>query len=247
MDLISWKLVRLVAVLALALWVPVLVWHAVNAGAGGERRFPVAVLWSLAASAAGFVVLVLAPLAPRLGRAIRLTAGAGGAAGLLAHWSWGWELDLWPRTGGAVLAAVFIGQALAAVLAGAVTLSTALGHAYLTATDMTIAPLRRLSTLFAAAVAVRAMWVVLVGGGLMTLALRRGTLETSALHGQLLMLAVRGVVGLLLPAVFAYMVRETVRLRATQSATGILYFTLVLVYIGELASQYLVHRLGLPL
>ena len=60
------------------------------------------------------------------------------------------------------------------------------------------------------------------------------------------MMSVRLAVGLLVPLVFAYMVWETVRLRATQSATGILYFTLVLAYVGELTGLYLARVTGVP-
>ena len=46
---------------------------------------------------------------------------------------------------------------------------------------------------------------------------------------------------------FAYMVADCVRLRSTQSATGILYFGSVFAYIGELASQQLLLDCGWPL
>ena len=45
--------------------------------------------------------------------------------------------------------------------------------------------------------------------------------------------------GILGPAAFAYMVRETARLRSTQSATGILYMALIFVVYGEFLARYL--------
>ena len=54
-------------------------------------------------------------------------------------------------------------------------------------------------------------------------------------------------VGLVAVAVFAYMVSDCVRIRSTQSATGILYFGSVMAYIGELASPYLTRELGWPI
>ena len=51
---------------------------------------------------------------------------------------------------------------------------------------------------------------------------------------------------MLIPSVFCYMVWRTVKLRATQSATGILYFGLVLIYLGELAALQLTRELGIP-
>ena len=41
------------------------------------------------------------------------------------------------------------------------------------------------------------------------------------------------------PAVLAWMTWETAKLRATQSATGILYVDLFMVMIGELVAKYL--------
>ena len=46
-------------------------------------------------------------------------------------------------------------------------------------------------------------------------------------------------------AVFAYMIWDCVRRRSTQSATGILYLTMVFVFIGELTAQYLLRWKGL--
>jgi hypothetical protein len=49
----------------------------------------------------------------------------------------------------------------------------------------------------------------------------------------------RVLFGLLGPAVLAWMTWETAKLRATQSATGILYVDLFMVMIGELVAKYL--------
>jgi hypothetical protein len=53
-----------------------------------------------------------------------------------------------------------------------------------------------------------------------------------------------GIVGV---GAFTYMVLDCVRLRSTQSATGILYFGSIFAYIGELASQYLLYEWGWPI
>ena len=45
--------------------------------------------------------------------------------------------------------------------------------------------------------------------------------------------------GILGPAAFAYMVRETARMRSTQSATGILYMAMIFVVYGEFLARYL--------
>ena len=123
------------------------------------------------------------------------------------------------------------------------SLSWLLGHAYLTATKMTIEPLRRLSKLLCVAIVVR---VVFVFGSITVAYLVGGDELTSRFSREWLILAVRVIAGLLTVGVFSYMVLECVKLRSTQSATGLLYFNSVLVYIGELSSQYLTGRLGWP-
>ena len=49
-----------------------------------------------------------------------------------------------------------------------------------------------------------------------------------------------------MPGVFTYMAHDCVRRRSTQAATGILYVTGVLVFIGEIIALYLVRETGLP-
>jgi hypothetical protein len=246
MDQVAWKFVRLAFLLALAVIALILVGELMTAGWGRGRAANTALLMSLLAGLASFVGLALAPLAPRRGRLIRLIAATGAATAMVAAWAWGFERQLWPAPAENCPLGILLGQVLMAALLGAVSLSTMLGHAYLTHTRMTIQPLRRLARIFAAALALRLAWVVLVGGGMAWYRLRSGSLSASALDEQTLMLIIRGGVGLLLPAVFAYMVLETVRLRATQSATGILYFTLVLIYVGELTGQFLTSQTGVP-
>ena len=54
-------------------------------------------------------------------------------------------------------------------------------------------------------------------------------------------------VGLLVPAVLAFMARVTVRMAKTQPATGILYAMCVLVYLGELMGRMVEGGTGVPL
>ena len=53
-------------------------------------------------------------------------------------------------------------------------------------------------------------------------------------------------VGLLIPAVLAWMTLVTVRMEKTQPATGILYAMCVLVYMGELMGKMLEGGTGVP-
>lgn len=60
----------------------------------------------------------------------------------------------------------------------------------------------------------------------------------------LLILASRVLWGLVAPALLIYMVKKTVDIRATQSATGILYALCVMILIGEGSAIYLGRLLG---
>ncbi len=139
-----------------------------------------------------------------------------------------------------------VGQVLAAMLLGSVTVAWLLGHAYLTATKMPITPLRSLSKLLSVSVTLRCGYLVVAG---LILMYGQGSDDgmSTRLLGSWLILSLRICVGLIAVAVFAYMVRDCVKLRSTQSATGILYFASIFVYIGELSSRYLAGELGLPL
>jgi hypothetical protein len=116
-----------------------------------------------------------------------------------------------------------------------------LGHAYLTASKMTIAPFLRINSMLAGTL----IWRMLIAvGGTMLLQHYR---QIYLLWGQFgLFILTRWLVGLLVPAVFIYMAHDCIKRRATQSATGILYVAGVLVFIGEIVALYLVKATGLP-
>jgi hypothetical protein len=106
---------------------------------------------------------------------------------------------------------------------------------------MTIAPFRRLNLALAAALAARAVMAV----GLVVLLQSRRPVEMLwAVYG--LYAGTRWLVGLVVPAVFVYMAHDCIRRRSTQAATGILYVTGVLLFIGEIVGLYLVRETGLP-
>jgi hypothetical protein len=52
--------------------------------------------------------------------------------------------------------------------------------------------------------------------------------------------------GLAVPLVFGWMIWGSIKVRNTQSATGILYATIVLVLVGEAFSKYLYLFTGIP-
>lgn len=128
-----------------------------------------------------------------------------------------------------------------AAMTGLVLMDMLLGHAYLTASKMTIAPFRRLNLALAAALVLRTLVAV---GAVLWLQSHRPVEMLWGVFG--LYMLTRWGVGLLVPGVFVYMADDCVRRRSTQSATGILYVTGVLVFTGEIVALYLVRETGLP-
>jgi hypothetical protein len=115
-----------------------------------------------------------------------------------------------------------------------------LGHAYLTAARMTIAPFRRLNLALAMALGARLVLTIV--------AVVMQTIRPIELFwGRFgLYVGTRWLVGLVVPAIFVYMSHDCIKRRSTQSATGILYVAGVLIFIGELLALYLARETGLP-
>jgi len=128
-----------------------------------------------------------------------------------------------------------------AVLPGLALMDMLLGHAYLTASKMTTAPFRRVSLALAWALAARAAIAI---GLVLLLQSRRPVEMLWTLYG--LYAGTRWLVGLAVPAAFVYMAHDCIRRRHTQAATGILYVTGVLIFLGEIVALYLVRETGLP-
>lgn len=125
----------------------------------------------------------------------------------------------------------------AGVVGGSVT-AMLLGHWYLTATGMSLDPLHRANTLLGGAVAVRA---VVAGIGL---ALGAHLVQSQT---HTLWLVLRWLAGILGPAAGVVMVRRILAYRNTQSATGVLFAAVILVFIGELSATLLGVEVGVPL
>jgi hypothetical protein len=128
-----------------------------------------------------------------------------------------------------------------AAVTGLALMDMLLGHAYLTASKMTIAPFRRLNLTLAGVLVARAVLAVPVA---LALHQWRPVELLWGAHGLLIL--TRWLVGLAVPAVFVYMAHDCINRRSTQSATGILYVAGVLVFIGELIALFLVRSTGLP-
>ncbi len=133
---------------------------------------------------------------------------------------------------GEVLALAALDLSSSGLLLGSTLAAMLLGHWYLNTPGMQLAPLRRLVTLMTVAVIVRGgisaagLWLHLQQGG-----------PTASLFGTFLVFRwLTGVFGALLMARLAWL---TLKVPNTQSATGILYAGVILVFLGELVSQLL--------
>ncbi len=111
----------------------------------------------------------------------------------------------------------------AGAILGSLTGSMLLGHWYLTATGMSLVPLQRAVTVALVAVIVRGMVVAwqqaTPGSGLNTLAP--------------ILIGLRWAAGIAGPLILVVLTRRVLRYRNTQSATGVLFAAVILVFIGE--------------
>jgi hypothetical protein len=126
--------------------------------------------------------------------------------------------------------------ATAAALGGAVT-GMLLGHWYLTAPTMSITPLTRLTWCYLGAVVAR-LAASAVGYAL----------AADVLHGSLpwTWLALRWLAGILGPLVLCGMTLRILRYRNTQAATGVLFASVILSFIGEMSATLLLSETQRP-
>jgi hypothetical protein len=124
----------------------------------------------------------------------------------------------------------FTGVSSAALL-GSMVAAMLLGHTYLIAPGMSIDPLRAMVWWIAGAVGARSIATCISLARLPSLPPLSSALDW--------MLGGRILIGLVGPAIIAWMVWQTARIRSTQSATGILYAGVVLAFLGELLGQLL--------
>ncbi len=120
---------------------------------------------------------------------------------------------------------------------GAAFTGMLLGHRYLTAPGMPLAPLLQLNACLGLAAIVR----FLVSA--VALAWAFGTLSQSIFW---IWLALRWLAGILGPMAACVMVQRILRYRNTQAATGVLFVAVILTFIGELTADLLQRSLNVP-
>jgi hypothetical protein len=139
------------------------------------------------------------------------------------------------------------GALSSSLLLGSVSVSMVLGHWYLIVPKLSIAPLKQGTLWLVGALAMRSIVVASVlatrGWGVVQIT-RASDVFFSTLG---LFFLIRTITGLAAPLLLIGLIWQTVKMRSTQSATGLLYVALVLVLFGELISQFLTVATGLPL
>ncbi len=146
-----------------------------------------------------------------------------------------------------LLALSIAGSLSSSLILGAVLVSLILGHWYLVDTSLSIAPLRAGALWLWIAVLLR--WAVVVAvllfGGFEVLKVGRAADLIFSTGG--LFFLFRTLMGLIAPLLLTGLIWQTVKIRSTQSATGLLYVASFLVLFGESFSQFLLVATGYPL
>ena len=140
----------------------------------------------------------------------------------------------------------YLSTFLSAMLLGFSMASMLLGHWYLVQPKLSINELGRVTLFFIALIAIRllfgAVQLAPVISGKDEMELYRYFLgDTSGIF-----ILMRWFWGLIAPAALGWFIWDTVRIRSTQSATGMLYVAVVFVLIGETMAQYLTFFRGIP-
>lgn len=116
-----------------------------------------------------------------------------------------------------------------------------LGHWYLNAPGMALAPLKVLIVVMGLAIGIQG---VICGVGLV-LAWQSPPAQHSVVFWMLL--AVRWLFGIVLAMISTVMSWQTLKIPNTQSATGLLYVGVIATFLGELVSLMLTSQAGYPL
>jgi hypothetical protein len=139
-----------------------------------------------------------------------------------------------------VRAAMFIlaSEVSSAWLLGTALTGMLLGHWYLTATAMPLVPLIRMNQFFLSAAGLRAL---VAAAGLMTCPLA----VTDITH--VVWLTLRWLSGIAGPLVMSLLIWRILKYRNTQSATGVFFAGVILVFMGEMAATLVSNELHHPL
>ncbi len=145
-----------------------------------------------------------------------------------------------PKTSGAPdigsLFLLWIDLLTSGLFLGAGVLAMLLGHRYLTYPSLSMVPLRNLSQIFMGLVIWKAGVVLFGLYGLWRIPWLHAAFFLETLEGVYLW--TRLLIGILAPMILAPMILQTVRERATMSATGLLYIAMLMAIIGEIVARF---------
>lgn len=138
---------------------------------------------------------------------------------------------------------------LGSLILAAVLFSMILGHWYLNVVQLPIALIKKASMVLWVLLAIRLFWT---GGSLILITytdsygIERGLWE---ILGQFdgFFLATAIFIGILTPLILNGLIWRTLRLQATQSATGLLYVSTVAILFGDLFFKYYLFQFGFVL
>ncbi len=145
--------------------------------------------------------------------------------------------------------ALFVANGIGGTLIlGSVLGAMITGHWYLVQHKLSLAPLKNSAIIYISSVLLR---IVLIGLSILTFfKIKEGGELVDAIlslnSGGYIFIG-RIVFGLIVPLVFGIMVWKSTKIRSTQSATGILYATIILVLMGETFGRVLFFLIGIPL
>jgi hypothetical protein len=135
-----------------------------------------------------------------------------------------------------------------ALVMGFATLAMMLGHWYLVTPKLSITPLKRFAGGYILLCAWKALelavlyWIYVGASWTMP----KTEMGYTLAHREVIFVLFRVTWGVLAPLGFSYWIWETVKMKATQSATGILYAAMVCTLIGEGIGLFLTLRTGVP-
>lgn len=172
-------------------------------------------------------------------RAGRIALTLACVAGLAAVWGSSRLGPIGATTGPAALSVLAFSALLGGLLIGSINNAMILGHFFLMIKGLPLETLVRAGRLVAVVVVAK---ITLFGAVLIWWDGASDVL----LGPEIVWTAWRVMFGFVGPLVLLWMVKDTVRLKHTQAATGLLYVAVAFALMGELAAVYLELATGLP-
>ncbi len=156
------------------------------------------------------------------------------------------SITYFPWVGQTPMLFLAIHALISALVMGAAILAMMLGHWYLVTPKLSITPLKRYSGSYILLTVLTALELVLSYVLYVGLGNEPATLTSQRWMSEIMFVLFRVAWGVLPPLGMAYWIWETVRMKSTQSATGILYAAMICTMIGEGMGLYLTLATGVP-